>query len=288
MKIPKYWAKGTAEDTDSRGNKVAFSCWRWSDESEEHAQETALTAAQKIVQNWMRGAELGRYEYGAVPLREEVIERICDAQDELVGVVTRNAYGSLVLNTSRVMFVDIDFPQVTLAEGLKYFFARLFGRSMAPPESQREQQTQDTLRRFLEERPDWAARVYRTLAGLRVLVTHELFDPQSDQTLKLLQQLGCDPLYMRLCRSQECFRARLTPKPWRCGHSVNTFKYPFEDDERAQQFARWNAEYAARQKGYATCRYLGTLGKGGVQPQAERVIELHDYATRCNEPLPLA
>ena len=52
--------------------------------------------------------------------------------------------------------------------------------------------------------------------------------------------------------------------------------------------AQWNAEYTARQKGYATCRYLGSLGGGRVEPQLERIIELHDYATRCNERLPLA
>lgn len=288
MRIPEFWAKGTAEDVDSRGNTVTFSCWRWSDESQAHAQETALVAARKIVQKWLQGADLDKYGYGTAPLREEVIERVCDEGGELIGAVTRNAYGSLVLNTSRVMFVDIDFPGISVGEGLKYFFARLFGRAGPSPESNREQQAQDKLRRFLDERPDWGVRVYRTQAGLRVLVTHALFDPQSDQTRALLEQFGCDPLYVRLCKAQECFRARLTPKPWRCGHYANTLKYPFENADHAEQFARWNADYATRQKGYATCRCLGTLGNGVVAPQVERIIEFHDYATRCNEPLPLA
>lgn len=288
MRIPKFWAKGTAEDVDSRGHTVTFSCWRWSDESQAHAQETALAAARKIVQKWLQGADLDKYGYGTAPLREEVIGRICDEEGELIGAVTRNAYGSLVLNTSRVMFVDIDFPGISAGEGLKYFFARLFGRRAPSPESKREQEAQDGLRRFLDERPEWGVRVYRTQAGLRVLVTHALFEPQSDQTRTLLEQLACDPLYVRLCRAQECFRARLTPKPWRCGHYANTLKYPFENADRAEQFARWNADYATRQQGYATCRCLDVLGNGAVDPQVERIIEFHDDVTRCSEPLPLA
>lgn len=288
MKIPRHWAKATATDTGSRGEKVVFSCWRWSDESQQAAQETALAAAKRVVQSMIRGAELGRYGYGNSPLREELIERVDDPQGNLIAAVTRNSYGALVLNTANVMFVDVDFPEISAGEGLKHLFGRLFGRSAPSPESKREQTVREDLQQFLEDRPQWGMRVYRTFAGIRVLVTQDLFDPKSDQTFELLRTLGCDPLYARLCKAQECFRARLTPKPWRCGHSANTVRYPFDDAKRAEQFARWNAQYAARQKGYATCRFLGTLGSASVHPHAERIVELHDYSTRASEPLALA
>ena len=34
---------------------------------------------------------------------------------------------------------------------------------------------------------------------------------------QVFDTLGADPPYRRLCRTQKCFLARLTPKPWRCG-----------------------------------------------------------------------
>jgi hypothetical protein len=37
----------------------------------------------------------------------------------------------------------------------------------------------------------------------------------------LMRFLRADPDYVRLCAVQECYRARLTPKPWRCGDGPN-------------------------------------------------------------------
>jgi hypothetical protein len=42
------------------------------------------------------------------PGRELVLEEIKNAAGELLAVVTRNSYGCRVLNTARVMFVDVD------------------------------------------------------------------------------------------------------------------------------------------------------------------------------------
>ena len=64
--------------------------------------------------------------------------------------------------------------------------------------------------------PGWGVRVYKTCAGYRGLVTHATFDPTADATLDLMRQFRCDPQYVTLCKRQESFRARLTPKGWRC------------------------------------------------------------------------
>ena len=56
----------------------------------------------------------------------------------------------------------------------------------------------------------------------------------------------------------------------------------------AEQSRRWEADYEACHRGYATCRFLGQLGTGVVHPEAERIVELHDFVTRCSESLPLA
>ena len=93
---------------------------------------------------------------------------------------------------------------------------------------------------------------------------------------------------MRLCKVQECFRARLTPKPWRCSHYVNRTAWPRDGATQQQRFDKWLATYMARQSQYATCRYLSTLGSNAVHADVATIIEVHDKITRCNEPLELA
>jgi hypothetical protein len=141
---------------------------------------------------------------------------------------------------------------------------------------------------LLSDHPQFGLRVYRTMAGLRVLVTHALFDPGADSTRQLMESIGTDPLYVRLCRAQQCFRARLTPKPWRCDHTANHVAWPREDEKERLRFEKWQAKYLERQAKYATCRFLTALGSDAVHPEAEPVIEIHDRLTRCGEALELA
>jgi hypothetical protein len=288
MKIPTYWSKATAEGASPQGKPVAFSCWRSSDLSKADAHESALAAAKRILDALCRGQKLDRYAYGCMPLREEVMEKLSDAACKPIAAITRNLYGSLILNAERVMFVDIDFPPVRTGEATKHFFARLLGRKRKSPEAEREAKARNDVEQFMAANPQWNIRLYRTFAGLRAIVAHEVYDPKSSGTLDILRRLGCDPLYVRLCAVQQCFRARLTPKPWRCGHHANTLRYPVEDPQLLQRFEQWKAAYEARQRNYATCRFLGAMGNGPLHPEAEQVIELHDFVTRSNEPLALA
>ena len=288
MKIPGFWSKATVQETDREGREIASSCWRSSDKSPEDAHESALVAARRILSAVLRKDRLNRYEYGQVPLREEVLERFTNSRGELLAALTRNRYGAIILNTARAMFIDLDFPPVSPGNDFRYWLAKIFRKSTRSPDAAREENTRRTLERYVTEHPSWSVRVYRTLAGLRALVTHELFDPTSGPTLDVLQTLGADPLYVRLCQAQECFRARLTPKPWRCGHTSNVVPWPREGVGPQQQFDEWEAGYSSRQANFATCRFLGTLGGNRVHPDVERIIELHDDATRCNEKLSLA
>jgi hypothetical protein len=241
VKIPAHWSRATAEETDRDGKEASFSCWRWSDTSVEDAQASALDAARRILRNFLGGGERNRYAYGDGALREEVLQRITGPRGELVAAVTQNTYGSLVLSTARVMFIDLDFPATRPGEHLRHFVTRWFDKSARDPDAQREDDARSRLKSFLKDNPQWGVRVYRTCAGLRVLVTHALFDPTADSTQPLFESLGTDPLYVRLCRAQGSFRARLTPKPWRCGHASNTIGWPRETDDAQRQFEKWNA-----------------------------------------------
>ncbi|MBN1394541.1 MAG: hypothetical protein JW959_05930 [Pirellulales bacterium] len=287
MKIPAHWAKATARDTDRKGKEYEASCWRSSDVSREDARESALAAAKRALTRIIGGERLDRYGYGATPLREEVIERHNGADGRLTAAVTRNSYGALVLNTSRAMFIDLDFVTPTVGEKLKHSFVRLFNKSVPSPEQRAAQEATRRLEAFIGEHRDWGLRLYRTRAGLRCLATHDLFDPSAEATLELLRSVGADPLYVRLCKAQECFRARLTPKPWRCRAPRLAVKWPRDEDEQ-RKFDSWLAGYESRCSAYATCRLLGTLGVAAVHPEIEKIIGVHDSITKCNEELDLA
>ncbi len=288
MNLPSFWAKGVAEGLDRDGRTVSYACWRSSDRSESDARESAVAAARRTLQSWLRGDRLNRYGYGEAPLREEIVERFAGAQGELVAAVTRNAYGVLVLNTDRVMFIDVDFQPASFGESLRYLWAKLFGRAGLSPQSARETESRRRLEEAFGGARPWCLRLYRTCAGMRALAAHDVFDPASDAATDLLRRAGADPLYVQLCKAQRCFRARLTPKPWRCGHAANPVRWPFEDAAREARFRQWASQYDAKQSRFATCRFLGTLGDERVHPEAADIIEVHDRLTRCREPLPLA
>ena len=120
MYFPKHWTKHTGENSL---DGMPVSAWGWGeteDEAESVARKRlarAIEVAAKDETNW------SDYEYGAgtMPLREMVLQTIAaDNEGVPTAVVTRNRYGSLVLSTSDLMFIDIDFPEPG-------FFAMFFG-----------------------------------------------------------------------------------------------------------------------------------------------------------------
>ena len=131
-------------------------------------------------------------------------------------------------------------------------------------------------------------RLYRTFAGLRAIVTHDVMDPQSTAALDVLKQLGSDPLYIKLCKAQECFRARLTPKPWRCGCKPNPLRYPITDQKLLALVRAMEGGLRRPAGSFATCRFLASLGNPFVHPDVLRIVELHDRMTRAMEKAPLA
>ena len=289
MKFPLYWAKGDAKELDEQGNPKVVSSWGWSDLSLTDAKDMAVERAQKLLDRLKRGefVEKHHYGYGRAPMREEVIQRIEGPDESLNAAITQNSYGVLVLNTARVMFVDLDFDYRNVERpGL---FTRLFGKSDLPsPEQQEEDRIKQRVAAFLRDHPQWGIRMYRTCAGIRLLVTHDLFDPNSPQTKALLQEMGSDPVYIQLCQTQECFRARLTPKPWRCEFYAIHVQWPRNTKEQEDEYRRWQSEYEQKAERFATCRYLDSLGNSNIHPDLQMVLGLHDQLTQCEKNLPLA
>lgn len=147
------------------------------------------------------------------------------------------------------------------------------------------------VREFSARHPDWGLRVYRTPAGFRVLASHSTFAPSQIEVAEFFRSLGVDSVYRRMCLNQQCFRARLTAKPWRAGIAAHMRPRPGVWPIKAEQIpvrAAWVAEYELAASRFAACRFVETLGNQVVHPDVRPIIELHDSLSRAHRELPLA
>jgi hypothetical protein len=278
VNIPRYWAKETKQETAPNGKIFALQCWRWSDHSLEDAKREAQRAVDQIAGKVRRSERLDRYSYGKRPLREEIIDFIANRNGERLAIITRNGYGALILNTAQVMFVDIDFVEESFMERLMTNLRRSFGL----PTQTQEQMHLQNIEAWAKQNAQRGIRVYRTRAGLRCMITDDLFDPGQVSSMGILENLACDPLYMKLCRNQASFRARLSPKPWRCGVPKPPSRYPWEDPGEERVYRKWEKGYSKISSQYATCRLIGSFGNPWIHPDVEWVQSVHDQHT-CSE-----
>ena len=117
------------------------------------------------------------------------------------------------------------------------------------------------------------------------------FDPREPEIKACFDALGVDPMYARKCFNQNCFRARISPKPRRIG--LPRLRSPYFAawrPEHADLPARreWIAAYETRAEAYAACRHVETLGSAHADPAAEAVQHLHDAFCRADQNLRIA
>jgi hypothetical protein len=124
--------------------------------------------------------------------------------------LTVNAYNALVLNTRNMLIADIDFGNARL------------NRFAGANDCENVVGNLKDLEWLDEEymQVDFAKqsyRIYRTHSGCRVICTSMAFPWEEEgwAATCLMRFLRSDPNYMELCGVQKCYRARLTPKPWR-------------------------------------------------------------------------
>lgn len=261
MKFAQYWTRRRGQATDSRGQSIQVLSRGWSDVSLDDAAARAQERARRLAERITTDRSAGRlYDYGDAPVPEPIVHDF--RPQGTAAVVTRNSYGSLVLNTDELLFADVDSSDA-MTHGPFDQVARVAGRY------------------------GFSLRLYQTAAGYRVMVTNRRIRGGGDEAEAILNEFGSDPLYLRLCRTQESFRARLTPKPWRAGMRKPPVKFPFEDRGAEASFRDWEGEYRAGIVPYATCRLIRTLGDE-VDPGFGTLIEYHDRETRAASSLPLA
>jgi hypothetical protein len=289
MNIPKYWAKRQAsiDATRANGQALLLSCWQWSNSSTSEAFQRADARLNELVQKAAMGMRLNRYSYGERAMREETTQSITNDDGREVAVVTRNAYGALVLNAANAMFIDIDFPENEKSTAPTSGVGRLslFGGKSKPaaPTLSLEERGLQRVTAWAAQHPDLGLRVYRTFGGLRCLVTNTVFEPGSSDALGILKALDSDPLYVSLCRQQQCFRARLTPKYWRCGVKRPPSRFPWDNPGEEARYRQWQQGYEMTSSSFATCRLVKAIGSNQVHPDIAPILNLHDQLA-CTDP----
>lgn len=313
MIVPDFWAESGRQY--KAGNKqITVRRYGWSNESESDAQAKAEARAEDALRRILAGEKLIKREpklpyNGAdgVPIREEVLARHGEQ------VITRNAYGAHCLNSPNALFADVDFDQEASSKLAYLTFGLLFLASIVSSASLRSWPTffglsflamiiaaplaslvariavaargghehiaRARLLAFIAKNPSWNIRVYRTPAGLRLLVTHQPFDATSELVTSFFTAVSADPVYMTMCSNQRCFRARLTAKPWRIGISAHMRPRPGVWPVRPERLAirnAWISQYELAASQFAACRYIESLGSGVVDPAIQAVIDLHD------------
>ncbi|WP_163340218.1 hypothetical protein [Desulfopila sp. IMCC35008] len=134
-----------------------------------------------------------------------------------------------------------------------------------------EKRAKDRIVQFSEENPDWHLRLYRTPAGFRVLVMHRTFDPDSEDTQRFFKAIKSDPTYIQMCRKQNCFRARVSPKPWRIGIEARMRPRPGVlpiNPARMPERKAWVAAYNNIATKFASCRFVEKFGSETCDPKA--------------------
>jgi hypothetical protein len=284
MKIPKYWIRREGDVQHPDGRALRLFAWGWSETSQSDADSRAGERFRSLEQRVSQGLDLPRgYAYGDRPVREQIIEEIAGPDGQPDALLTRNSYGSLVLNAAKSMFVDVDAAPAA-SGGAGFSLKSLFGGGGGAKASDAQL---ETLRGVLRS-AGGSFRVYRTAAGYRLLATDRVYTPGSSESESVMRQAGADPAFIQLCRIQDSFRARLTPKPWRIGKPTPPGNFPREDAELERAFDQWLRDYDRAAGSSATCQFVETIGSGAIHPDVAHIVQLHDDRTRATSSLPLA
>jgi len=266
MKLYRYWVT-EKQKILIEGVGQEITCYGGSNSSPDEARLRAREKAEKIKRK-IKGERHLFDEYEA-EIREEILQIIDDHS-----AITRNRYGAQVLNAENLLILDIDKP--------KSSFGGLFKKQDAASGKAR---IFDMVRKLAAspKYKDYNYRIYETYQGARVIVLGRDFDPRDRETKRMMDEFNCDPLYTRLCVKQGCYRARLTPKPYRMKMQAYKVRFPGNGDEH--DFQQWLTNYESERRNFSVCQLVEQLV---TSHSLNDVILLHDEITGINYRQPLA
>lgn len=320
MIIPTYWssAKKTIFYTVEKSGKIlrrrkTFFRFGWSSTSQKGADFLAEQRLQKAIADdspIRRETKVAYNGAEGLPIREEIVASRGDA------VVTRNSYGALCLNTPDVLILDVDtdnlgkpplwfsllagpfffvvsfflltgcqFGLSVLGGVVGYFLANFLWGLGFFVYKWMNGGVLGLLRTKTKSFAGTRWRFYKTPNGYRLFETSRRWAAKDKNTADMMNALLVDPLYLRMCVMQDCFRARVSPKPWRAG--VGRLRSPLwpVSPEKLLERQKWVEEYNRVADLFASCKFLEgdeNYGDGSVR----KTILWHDeMACRKNKPL---
>lgn len=268
MLIPRYWTR-LHVDLDIDGTPQPSQFLGSSNISVADAKAVALDRATKAQERIHRNDGRRAEEY-EVSIREEIVKELsADA------IVTRNRYGAEVLNCARLVMIDVDQAPV---RGL---WAQLFGLDKCTPKERMLKRIRDVA--SVHRDRSLGFRIYETHNGYRVLVTGRNMAPTDPTVHRLFDGMNGDTLYAHLCRRQDCFRARLTPKPSRMRLKAIRLHFPY-DAETQEALNDWLPGYKGRSRDFSVCHLIDVIGSTYVSD----AVRYHDERCCRGRSLPLA
>lgn len=275
MKFAKYWEKIDIPVNEKLFGQSEISVWGASNDSPEQAQDCVNKRALVLKKLIDRGFDnRDEYEYSNGYIKEEILEEIKSDRGKVLAVLTRNSYGAAILNTEIVLFGDIDLPKTPLKAG----FLGLFGKKVMDKNYFLEK-----IENYQKNNSALTIKVYETFAGLRFVITNAIYNSEDASVIKMFADLDVDPLYANLCKRQKCFRARLTPKPWRIGLDRPGSRFPRSRDLKQNEFNLWLKSYTQASSQWTTVKLLKTFGSHKIHSDVQRVLEVHDrYACKTS------
>lgn len=265
MRIYKFW-KSKEFEIMIDGALTTIVCKGASNDSLEDAAKACAEKAKRI--QLIVDGKISRDLDYEKPIREEIVEKIDEHN-----IVTRNRYGALVLNTTAVNIFDIDEYRRSFWEVITFKQVQNSKKAIL-----------GHLKKLYEQRvlPRTSWRVYETAKGIRLIVLGDYINPDSRLFKKFARQINADKLYARLCVQQDCYRARLTPKPHRIGIKRIKFECPAPAQD-AEKYQNWLQKYEAKSQLFSVCRLLETFGNSLSDNQ---IVEYHDrYCCNYTETL---
>lgn len=268
MRIPKYWDSVEVElkvdDVTQRSVVRGHS-----DVSQTDARSQALRNAEKV-QARIISSEPRHWEEYEVCIREEILAEL--APD---AIVTRNRYGAEVLNCARLVIIDVDrAPE-------QGFWSLLFKRDRRPAKLRLLDHVRQTAKAHLSE--GLGFRIYETHNGYRVMLVGKALPPAAPLVRDLFKAMRSDNLYVMLCLRQDCYRARLTPKPHRIKQKTIRLRFPY-DAATATALTEWSRSYENASRRFSVCHLVDVIG----DQRTDDVVRYHDDRCCRGNDLPLA
>jgi hypothetical protein len=264
MKYFRYWTEETFNiSIDSNIEEIKLLVG--SNISKEEASKDASIQAKKIEQRISERTP--KEEYDAA-IKEHVSEIIDESN-----VITICRYGAKIWNTTEYTIFDLDDYPVD-------FFDLFKSLRKLTKKERIIFKFEERIKRYPMLGSDF--RLYETAKGIRV-IGKKYIDPTGKQYSSLMRKVNVDWLYTQLSMKQNCYRARLTPKPYRM--RIRTIKIKSPLDCEKDHYKEWSKAYDQKSLNFSVVKLLKSIGQDFSY---DRVIKQHDEMCNAHKNYKLA